>query len=369
MTLDVMSLKVHPVADMFPMLSDKELGELAASIQVNGLLEPVVQHEGQLVDGRNRRKACQIAGVEPDVVDYTGDAEGLTSWIVGKNLHRRHLTPSQKSMIAARIASLPQGHRPVGPRVRIPTQKQAAGMVGASARSVRRARQVLDSGDEALIAQVDAGEVAVSTAAAQVKPTASTQGRAEFDAYYTPQLHADACVRWLGERFKSPRRVLEPAVGDGAWARAARERWPDARIYGLDVDAGARGLNDSALTKSMCGDFMALHGEDPAERHYDFIIGNPPYKPDLLLPWLARSLKMGHVVAYLLRETITGTDTRLSWWREHRPAYICKVVPRPKWEGPGARPTSDFADSVLIVWTSKPTEVTRWDWIDAGRPR
>ena len=58
---------VHPVAALFPMLADDELAELAADIKANGLRLPIVRDkEGKtLIDGRNRLKACEIAGVKP----------------------------------------------------------------------------------------------------------------------------------------------------------------------------------------------------------------------------------------------------------------------------------------------------------------
>lgn len=427
------NLEVHPVADMFPMLTSAELAELAESIAANGLLEPIVVFEGKLVDGRNRLAACEVAGVEPDVVDYPGEPEGLVSWIMAKNLDRRHLTPSQRAMLGARLATLAKGHRPRGERSQTPTQRQAAELVGVGERSIRRARQVLESGDEELVAQVDQGQVAVSAAAQRVKPPVRVQtpapddrcpargtqsecelcpkddpwahhftptrlgdeivdistcihcgavepveakpkGRARFDAYYTPEPHARACVRWLAEQdlFRGAGRVLEPSVGDGAWARAVRKRWPDSKIDALDLDPGARGLKDTAVDASTIGDFRRFNEVriDDGQVDYDLIVGNPPYDADLILPWLSRSLRMSRVVAYLLRETITGTDARLSFWLGSRPAWICKVVPRPKWEGPGARDTADFADSVLIVWVrDSDPDVTRWDWIDAGSRR
>ncbi len=49
-------LAVHPVAALFPMLSDDELDELAADIKANGLRFPIVHDkEGKtLIDGHNR---------------------------------------------------------------------------------------------------------------------------------------------------------------------------------------------------------------------------------------------------------------------------------------------------------------------------
>ena len=46
-------LYVHPVASLFPMMSDEELYDLAEDIKANGQADPIVldQH-GQLIDGR-----------------------------------------------------------------------------------------------------------------------------------------------------------------------------------------------------------------------------------------------------------------------------------------------------------------------------
>jgi ParB-like nuclease domain len=58
-------MKIHP-SHCFPLLPDDELQYLAQDIKKNGLFKPIiVDDEGQLVDGRNRLLACEIAGVEP----------------------------------------------------------------------------------------------------------------------------------------------------------------------------------------------------------------------------------------------------------------------------------------------------------------
>ena len=57
-------LPVHDAANLFPLISKDELGELAADIAKNGLLEGIAVHfdrEGkcQLLDGRNRLDALR----------------------------------------------------------------------------------------------------------------------------------------------------------------------------------------------------------------------------------------------------------------------------------------------------------------------
>jgi len=46
-------MKTHPVAKLFPPLSEHELHSLAADIRANGLQQPIVVQNGVLLDGRN----------------------------------------------------------------------------------------------------------------------------------------------------------------------------------------------------------------------------------------------------------------------------------------------------------------------------
>lgn len=68
--------KVHPSADVFPMMPDDELDALAADIKANGLREPIAfwgvnkgtpQFERLLCDGRNR--GGDGAGWHPGIVE------------------------------------------------------------------------------------------------------------------------------------------------------------------------------------------------------------------------------------------------------------------------------------------------------------
>jgi ParB-like nuclease domain len=96
----------HPAANLFPLLEveSPEFGELVRDLQEHGLLQPIVLHDGLILDGRNRYRACQHAGIEPRFVEWSG--ESPTAYVLSLNLHRRHLTDGQKAMIAVDALSL-----------------------------------------------------------------------------------------------------------------------------------------------------------------------------------------------------------------------------------------------------------------------
>lgn len=92
------SPEVHPAADLFPMLDESALQELAADIKTNGLVHPVVLYQGKVLDGRNRLAACKLAGVAPTF--STWDGPSPTAYVMSANLKRRHLAPSERVQLA-----------------------------------------------------------------------------------------------------------------------------------------------------------------------------------------------------------------------------------------------------------------------------
>ena len=95
-------MKTHPIADLFPMMADDELAELADDIKANGLIHPIITDgEGQLIDGRNRLKACKLAGIEPRFEKLNG--QDPIAYIYSANIRRRNLTKSQRVMLVARM--------------------------------------------------------------------------------------------------------------------------------------------------------------------------------------------------------------------------------------------------------------------------
>ncbi len=135
-------LKVHPAADLFPMMSLDELKALGEDIKKNGLRAPIVlwaeNHDGDLLllDGRNRLDAAELAGVA--VVSIRSDKGGrvdinvphrrlygrdggrsaidgtsLTAdpyeFVLSANVHRRHLTGEQKRELIAKVLKAQPG--------------------------------------------------------------------------------------------------------------------------------------------------------------------------------------------------------------------------------------------------------------------
>ena len=184
---------LHPACAMFPPLDEAGLASMAESILARGQRDPIVMHEGQILDGRNRWLACRRAGVEPitkewEPSDTHGDSP--TAYAFDMNRERRHLTPSQWSMVGATTIPLfgeearkRQAHGGTAPGKTLSADLReasehrkaaddAAAAVGVSPRSVENAAAVLATGSPELAAAVNTGELSVSRAAALAAPAA-----------------------------------------------------------------------------------------------------------------------------------------------------------------------------------------------------
>lgn len=160
----------HEAANVFPFLQGREFQDLKADIKENGIQIPVVVYQGKILDGRNRYKAAyQLIedGYSVDVPfeEFGGTEEEALQYVISTNLHRRHLSESQRAMIAGRIANLSHGgNRNDTEMLHSTTQSEAARALNVSPRSVKRGKAVLKSGTETLIQKVDAGDLPVATA-------------------------------------------------------------------------------------------------------------------------------------------------------------------------------------------------------------
>jgi ParB-like chromosome segregation protein Spo0J len=162
------------MAGLFPLPTEEEYRQLKNDIAARGQLVPAWVYEGKLIDGRSRARACKELGLELLIRDWDGRGS-LVAFVVSLNLHRRHLTESQRALVAARLkpmfeaeakqrmqsgkapdpmANLPQG----------PARDQAAAIMGVSPRTVEAGSKVLKQGTPELIQGVETGQVSVSAA-------------------------------------------------------------------------------------------------------------------------------------------------------------------------------------------------------------
>lgn len=175
-------MEFHPAANLLPMMSDDELDELVEDIRQNGLQVPIELYEDKILDGRNRWMACQMAEVEPDFVDMTGEVEPYV-YACSQNLKRRNLDKSQKALVAARFRDhfeteakerMQAGGREGGKGVQNSShpiddtgksRDKAGDALGVSGFSVDQASKVIKQGSKDLVNAVERGEVSVSAAA------------------------------------------------------------------------------------------------------------------------------------------------------------------------------------------------------------
>jgi hypothetical protein len=137
------ALSFHPLADLFPLLEGADFEELVADARVHGVREPIWIYQGKILDGRNRYRAAEAAGVLCPRRIYDGDDP--IGFVVSLNLKRRHLSESQRAMVAAKLATLRAGDNQYSEGLPIGRSSE---LLNVSARTVARARDVREETGE-----------------------------------------------------------------------------------------------------------------------------------------------------------------------------------------------------------------------------
>ena len=171
----------HEYANLFPMLEGEALDALREDIREHGVREPVVFLGNAILDGRNRYICARELGIEYPRLDFQGDDP--LAFVISHNLHRRHLTESQRASIAARVANMPRGRNwdksanlqnkdepqlslseQAAPRPPLTSTADAARLLNVSERSVASAKKVHDTAPPEVSRAVDDGRMSVSLA-------------------------------------------------------------------------------------------------------------------------------------------------------------------------------------------------------------
>jgi hypothetical protein len=181
-------LEIHPAAEIFPMMSGDDFRELVEDIRENGLREQIIFYQGKLLDGRNRLAAMEQLGIDYTEhsceIDESDDFDPV-AFVLSLNLHRRHLSTSQRAMIAGRFKKVHEveakkrqqgGQGGVLLPANLPeatkgdSRDQAGNALKVSGKSVDAAVKILESGNEELIKACDEGRITVNAAMGQIEP-------------------------------------------------------------------------------------------------------------------------------------------------------------------------------------------------------
>jgi len=156
------------------MLDEEELQSLAQSIRDLGQLQPiVVDAHDRVLDGRNRLKACEIAGIAPRFTTYDGDDPD--TFALSVNLRRRNLTKGQVAMVAAKACSRAERETGSTPEM---TARSVSEKAGVSLGRIGQANTVLRHAPD-LVDLVIAGAVSIDEAYKTARETKNQADSAE----------------------------------------------------------------------------------------------------------------------------------------------------------------------------------------------
>ncbi len=169
----LIGVEVHPAADLFPRMSAGEFEELKADIGTNGQRVPITYWGGMLLDGRHRYRACQELGIDPEEEELDEDlVPDPVAWVLSTNLHRRHLSETQREVVAAKVATLGHGGDRKSTDIKgqiCPSTDQAAEQLNVKPRSVKNAKAAIKGGCKELIEAMERSEITSSLASKFVK--------------------------------------------------------------------------------------------------------------------------------------------------------------------------------------------------------
>lgn len=174
--------EVHEYADRWPMRPADEIEAMAASVRERGQRFPIIlSAHGVLVDGRNRLRACELAGVEAwfEVREDLTTDEAIVAFIWDANGDRRDMSKGAKAMLAA-----------LGPGRADLLSKS----VDVAHAYVSKARQVIQWCDDDMVAEVIADRLPLNAAyeqAQQIKATAQAEEIAAKKAAAEAKRRAD----------------------------------------------------------------------------------------------------------------------------------------------------------------------------------
>ena len=333
-------MNFHPLANIFPLIEGAAFDDLVADIREHGVREPVWLYEEQILDGRNRWRAAEVAGVDCQTRVYAGDEP--VQFVLSLNLHRRHLSESQRAMVGAKLANLGHGQRSDRSIDLSTTQPQAAEMLNVSVPSIKRARDVIAGGSPELVHAVEAGNVSVS-AAADVA-TLPKQEQAEIVARGEREILQAAKLIRAGkaEERRSERMEKIAEISKGNAPLGAAERYPV--IY---VDPPWRYEHAESESRAIENQYPTMSLDEIKEME----IGAIAFNDCILFMWatspkLAEAFEVLQAWGFSYRTCAVWDKQKIGmgyYFRQQHELLLVAVRGNPPTPSPADRPSSVFS--------------------------
>lgn len=180
--------------------------------------------------------------------------------------------------------------------------------------------------------------------------------RRPFDHYETD---AGTITAALGLIAEPPGTILDIGAGTGRWGEAARDRWPDAALMGVEIQPG---LYNAAYDGWLEMPFPECGGECEKFGGYDLVFGNPPYRNveaivtaaiDLLSP-------TGRLMFLLPLRFLEGQGRRDGLFKSNPPYAVHVCSKRPSFQDDGKTNSTAFA---VYLWSRNYCSQTELRWL------
>jgi hypothetical protein len=212
-----MEYEFHPLASIFPLMTDEETEALGTDMLEHAQREPIWLYEGKILDGRNRYNACMLKDIEPRTAEFRG--ADPVAFVVSANLHRRQLNAGQRALVVETLANIPQGgDRRSDQAAMIADYTQAAiAKVGkVSPRTISTAKALKRDAVPAVVDAVKRGEVPIAQAAEFAKQEPPLDQQRLIAEHGSPADAVKATVKAKADRAEHKTPKPKPRVAPAA---------------------------------------------------------------------------------------------------------------------------------------------------------
>lgn len=189
-----------------------------------------------------------------------------------------------------------------------------------------------------------------SVIASQINGGNGIKARRAFDFYPTPPEVTVALVRFL--RLGSGLCVWEPACGDGDMVRALEAC--GLTVYGTDIRNGQ--------------DFLTRTHPDGVDKHYNWIITNPPFAQSE--EFIRHAAQIGKPFALLLKSQYWHAAKRIQLFRNIPPSCVLPLTWRPDFLfKEHDQKASPLMDMMWCVWLMPQNRDIQTSYIPLNKPK